>query len=172
MDEIRFQKEFTMNYQKTTSSAQEFDQNGQLEIWVHTYLIHDGNNQAFSDGLKLFKRTFIGPLKMPLSLFERCCGPEDHMKWQVNAQDFENRVNALIESIQIDHDMPPLIVQYVNNGFELNDGNHRYEAYIRLNYTEVNVIVWITEENDVNAFYSKYNQLFLKLSMLKSINMI
>lgn len=63
---------------------------------------------------------------MPLSLFERCCGPEDHMKWQVNAQDFENRVNALIESIQIDHDMPPLIVQYVNNGFELNDGNHRY----------------------------------------------
>lgn len=150
------------DYQKTTSSAQVFAENGQLECWVHTYLTHDGDNQAFSDGLKLFKRTFIGPLKMPLSLFERCCGPEDHMKWQVNAQDFENRVTHLMTSIQKDHDMPPLIIQYANDGFELNDGNHRYEAYLRLKHTTVHVIIWITEESDVDAFYVKYAHLFPK----------
>ena len=145
-----------MHYQRTTSSACEFAQHGQLESWVHTYLLHDGNNQAFSDGLKLFKRTYIGPFNMPITLFKRCCGPEEHMKWQVNIQDFEIKVTSLMASIQKDNDMPPLIVNYVNDGFVLNDGNHRYEAYLRLQQTEVNVIVWITEESDVTTFYSAF----------------
>lgn len=37
--------------------------------------------KEFSDGLKLFDRYFMGPVKMPLNLFKRCCGPEENMRW-------------------------------------------------------------------------------------------
>ena len=90
---------FTMEYECTLSSAQSFAKNGKLEEWVHTYLLSDGHNKDFSDGLKLFDRYFLGPVKMPLSLLTRCCGPEENMKWRINEE-----------------------------WFEKNDGNHRLEA--------------------------------------------
>ena len=34
---------------------------GKLEDWVHAYLLSDGDNPAFSHGLKLFDRFFLGP---------------------------------------------------------------------------------------------------------------
>ena len=55
-----------MEYKCRLSSAQEFAKAGRLEDWVHAYLLSDGNNQPFSDGLKQFERTFLGPVKMPL----------------------------------------------------------------------------------------------------------
>ena len=53
--------------------------------------------------------------------------------------------------------MPPLIVHYVDGGFELNDGNHRYEAYSRLGIEEYYVIVWITEKYEYDDFIKKYS---------------
>jgi len=74
---------FVMEYSSTLSSAIGYARNGNLEKWIHTYLLSDGHNKEFSDGLKLFDRYFLGPVKMPLSLFNRCCGPEDNMEWVV-----------------------------------------------------------------------------------------
>ena len=65
--------------------------------------------------------------------------------------------------------MPPLIVNFydkrfdVNDGnhcyeFDINDGNHRFEAYSRLGIKEYYFIVWITEQYEYNAFISKYSQ--------------
>lgn len=145
-----------MEYKNTLSSAQDYAKNGRLEDWIHAYLVSDGNNEALSHGLKLYDRFFLGPLKMPLSQFTRCCGPEENMKWKVDKEGFENRVTRLENAIKNEKDMPPLIVQFVNDGFELNDGNHRYEAYSRLNIQEVDVIIWITERHDYDLFISKY----------------
>jgi hypothetical protein len=147
-----------MEYKNTLSSAQDYAKNGKLENWIHAYLVSDGNNEGLSSGLKLYDRFFLGPLKMPLSLFTRCCGPEENMKWKVDKEGFENRVTRLENAIKTEKDMPPLIVQFVNNGFELNDGNHRYEAYSRLNIQEVDVIIWITERHDYELFLSKYSK--------------
>lgn len=72
-----------MQYSCTLTSAKSYAQQGKLEDWVHMYLMSDGHNKDFSDGLKLFDRYYIGPVKMPLNLFERCCGPEETMKWRV-----------------------------------------------------------------------------------------
>ena len=52
--------------------------------------------------------------------------------------------------------MPPLIVHYVNGNFEINDGNHRLEAYSRLEIAEYYVIVWITEKEEYTEFMDKY----------------
>ena len=68
---------------------------------------------------------------------------------------------ALEDSIKKDLDMPPLIVHYVEDDFELNDGNTRFQAYTNLGVKEVNVIVWITEEAEYQDFlklYGKYVQ--------------
>lgn len=149
---------FIMEYKCTLSSAQNCAKNGKLEEWVHTYLLSDGHNKEFSDGLKLFDRYFLGPMKMPLSLFSRCCGPEANMKYRVNADWFEKHVAKLESIIQNEKDMPPLIVHFVDGQFELNDGNHRFEAYSRLGVKDYYVIVWITEKHEYDLFLSKYSE--------------
>jgi hypothetical protein len=145
-----------MEYMNTLSSALDYSRNGQIEEWIHLYLNLSANNKEFSDGLKLFDRFYIGPIKMPITLFARCCGPEDDMKWKVDKEAFEKRVSLLQQSIKHDFDMPPLIIQYVDGHFELNDGNHRYEAYIRSGVKEIYVIVWITKRQDNELFKIKY----------------
>jgi len=149
---------FVMEYKSTLTSAIGYARNGKLEEWIHAYLQSDGHNQAFSDGLKLFDRYFLGPVKMPLSLFKRCCGPEADMKWQVSAEGFERKVRDLQKVISDNNDMPPLIVHYVEGEFELNDGNHRFEAYSRLGVKEAYVIVWITEKEEYTEFMEKYSK--------------
>ncbi len=145
-----------LEYKCSLSSARAYAEKNKIEDWVHQYLLSDGHNKEFSDGLKLFDRYFIGPIKMPLNLFSRCCGPEENMKYRVNAEWFEKLVTELEHTIQTVDDMPPMIANYVNGHFELNDGNHRFEAYQRLGVKEYYMIIWITEKTDYEDFYEKF----------------
>ena len=150
-----------MKYNPSLSSAKEYSSAGTLEEWIHTYLRSDANNTALSDGLKLFPRYFIGPIKMPLSLFIRCSGPEENMEYRVDPQYFEKHVEELEDAISKGSDIPPLIVHYLVNGgkseFELTDGNHRHEAYLRLGINEAHVIIWITEKSELDRFQLEYS---------------
>lgn len=148
---------FVMEYKSTLSSAIGYAKNGKLEEWIHTYLQSDGHNQELSDGLKLFDRYFLGPIEMPLSLLKRCCGPEPDMKWRLPKEAFEKKVEELQKIISENNDMPPLIVHYVEGDFELNDGNHRLEAYSRLGVEKYYMIVWITEKKEYSEFMEKYS---------------
>ena len=65
-------------------------------------------------------------------------------------------VAALEDSIKKDPDMPPLIAHYVEHGFEMNDGNTRLQAYKNLGIQEVNIIIWITEQEEYEEFMSRY----------------
>lgn len=157
-----------LDYECSLASAKAFAKAGKLEDWVHAYLLSDGDNEPFSHGLKLFDRYFLGPTAMPLSLFHRCCGPEEHMKWKVHPVWFEENVARLMAAIQADPDMPPLIVHYLfseKDGtpeFELNEGNDRFEAYKRLGFSQTPVIVWITEKEEYADFMEKYGHFFPK----------
>ncbi len=78
----------------------------------------------------------------------------------------EKHVGGLAEVIKTEKDMAPLIVHYFTDNdnpegaFELNDGNHRFEAYSRLGIKETYVIVWITEKSEYDLFISKYSEYF------------
>lgn len=152
-------------YDRTASAARAFAGAGRLEEWIHLYLLSHGNNVPFSEGLKLVPRHYLGPVEAPLSLFRRCCGPEEGMKWRVDPIHFENKVQRLMAAAQSDPDMPPLIVCYrfsESDGepeFELNDGNGRYEAYTRLGRTHAQVVFWITGEAELEAFQNTYARL-------------
>lgn len=80
------------------------------------------------------------------------------MKWLVSKESFEKKVKELEAVIAIEKDMPPLIVHYVDGEFELNDGNHRLEAYSRFGVEAYYVIVWITEKEEYAAFMEQYSK--------------
>ena len=153
---------FMLEYKATLSSAMQFAKVGKIEEWVHTYLLSDGHNKAFSDGLKLFDRYWIGPITMPLSEFPRCVGPEEGMRYSIPENYFQKHVKKLMDVIQNNKDMPPLIVHFYDHKWELNDGNHRNEAYKRLGITEYPVIVWITEKEEYEEFLIRYSEFLNK----------
>ncbi len=154
---ILYQKEeIILNYKTALSSAAAYASCGKLDEWIHTYLKTDGHNDVFSDGLKLFDRYYIGPMVMPTRLFKRCCGPEAHMTYHIDADWFYAHVADLKKVLETNKDMPPLIAHYADHDFELNDGNHRLEAYNQLGCQEIPVIIWITEEEEYQEFREKY----------------
>ena len=132
----------------TTARALAFGREGRIEEWVHGFLNDEGNNPAFSQGLKITPRCFTVPLEIDLGMIERCCGPEEGIKFPVPAEGFESRITAMGQRMDGGWDVPPLIVNYSEGRFELNDGNHRYEALRRRGTHRHHVIFWTTGEAD------------------------
>ena len=147
-----------LKYSATLSSAKAYADAGKLDAWIHLFLNEEGRNIPFSDGLKLFDRYYFSPTEFPVSLFRRCAGPEEEMKYRIDKDWWEQRVAGLEKSIQSDPDMPPLIVHYTDGEFELNDGNHRLQAYENLGIEKAWVIIWITEEAERDDFMNKYGE--------------
>ena len=148
-----------LTYSATLSSAAAYGKAGKMDAWIHLYLNEDGRNIPFSDGLKLTDRYYFSPARFPLTAFHRCAGPEPHMKYAIHPGWFREKVKKLEKAIQSDPDMPPLIVHYMDGGFELNDGNHRHKAYENLGVDTVWAIVWITEEAEYQDFLRRYGDL-------------
>lgn len=151
-------KEEHMEYKGTVTSAKEYAKAGMLEEWIHTYLLFDRKNKGFSDGLKFFERIYRGPFKMPTHLFVRNCGPEVGMKWLVDGQMFEDRVQKMMSTLQKGEELPPLIINFAEEKFEMNDGAYQFEAMRRLGMTMCDVIVWMTEKKDDDYFKVHYKQ--------------
>lgn len=74
------------------------------------------------------------------------------MRYHISTEWFEKHVAELKDILTQQKDMPPLIVHYVDSGFELNDRNHRREAYSRLGIKEYYVIVRVTEKEEREDF--------------------
>ena len=138
-------------------SAKEYHDNELLEEWIHTYLLFERKNKEFSDGLYLEERFYLGPLAMPLQLFTRSSGPEEGMKWRVDAGYFERRVSDWQEQISNNQLLPPIIVSYMDGKLEINCNSPLFEALIREKVTYFPVIVWITKERDYQDFLKKYS---------------
>lgn len=145
-----------LTFRPEVSSAEEYAECGLLEEWVHTYLLFDRNNKEFSDGLYLEDRYFIGPVKMPLSLFHRSSGPEEQMKWRVDATVFRHRVQNWTEHIADGQTTPPLIIGYTDGAFEINCGNPLFEALTNMGRESYPVIIWMTQRTDYEDFREKY----------------
>ncbi len=117
-------------------SAREYDENGLLEEWVHTYLLYERKNKPFSDGLYL----------------------EEHMKWRVDFGEFERKVGNWTADIREDKPLPPVIIGYTDGKFEINCNSPLFEALIRMKVKEFPVVIWITEREDYDDFRIKYSE--------------
>ncbi len=158
-------EDFFMDYACTLTSACQAAAEGELENWIHTYLLTDGDNKAFSDGLKKFDRIFHHPVSFPLNLLTRNAGPEPNMQYKIHPEWFEIHISQLMDAARAGEDLPPLIVHYwipedkELGRFELNDGNHRLEAFRRLGMERYHVIFWCTEQHEYDQLMARYGHL-------------
>jgi ParB-like nuclease domain. len=134
-------------FDATSKSAIEYARENRLEEWVHEFLCGEGNNKGFSDGLKLTEREFTAPALMKLDQFTRIHGPEEGMIYRAVGEEhigyFWDKIKKIEERYAAgDWDMPPLIIQHSDGVYELNDGNHRFEALKNLGVSEYWVILW------------------------------
>lgn len=144
-----------MSYTATLTSALEYSQNHDLESWVHLFLNAEGNNPAFSLGLKRAVRFFHGPVVIPTAWLVRCTGPEPGMGYQVDRASFETRVGGILQALEAGVDLPPLIVEFHKNQLTVNDGNHRLEALNRLGRSSAPVILWASGAGELEEFLKR-----------------
>jgi hypothetical protein len=135
-----------------TGAAIQAARDGKIEQWVHRYLCTGKwANPAFSDGLKLEKRWWYGPVEVPLAALTRVVGPEPGMQYPVTAEYWENHTRRMAETLTTPLALPPLIVEYRRGQLSVCDGNTRHGAMSRLGWPACWVIFWYTAEADYRA---------------------
>ncbi len=141
-----------MEYQGNLSSARDFAGQGNLGEWVQQYLCsEEGHNLPFAQGLRQEPRVYLGPMALPLERLEGCSGPEPDIQFPAYPQDFENRVQALVEFLENGGELPPVIVNITGGRLIVNDGNHRVVAYTRLGAAKCQGILWATAGEESEA---------------------
>ncbi len=126
----------------TVDEAKMFAEKDDIEEWVHIFLTNEGDNKELSEGLKLQKRYWVGPVLIELKELKRCCGPEPDMEFVQPRDNWERHIERFQKLIQNGWKMPPLIAANVNGTLSVRDGNHRLEALIRENIKKFWVIIW------------------------------
>ncbi|MBL8024853.1 MAG: ParB N-terminal domain-containing protein [Fibrobacteres bacterium] len=132
-----------------TPSAIQHAKDGRLEEWVHRYCVTgEWKNIGLSDGLKLHKRWWNGPLEIELSKLTRVVGPEPNMEYNINVDLWNKRITEMSQSFTNELALPPLIVEYRSGKLRLADGNTRYGAMTLLGWQKCWVIIWYNSERD------------------------
>lgn len=132
----------------TLSMAQIYEKNGKIEEWIQLFLRSDGKNIALADGLLLEKREYLGLMKINISFLKDVEEGAPEYLTQENDKEYffwvvENMKNSLVH-----WDVPPLIVEFRDNQFIVNDGRHRLEMFRQLGVKEIDVVLWTTGEKD------------------------
>ncbi len=130
-------------------TALAFAKQNRLEAWIHAYLLAgEWANPGLSDGLKLQRRWWIGPIELALSALVRALGPEAEMEYQVLPQNWDERTGRLAASLRDPLAVPPLIAEYRSGLLSVRDGNHRHGAMARKGWSTTWVIIWYNSEAD------------------------
>lgn len=119
---IKFMSLFTLK------SAMEFASKKDIETWVHLFLNGEGDNVVMSNGLKLKKRYWLGPIEIETSFLDRVVGPEPDLEYVEDEKWWDHNINQISERLNDGWDMPPLIAENRNGSLSVRDGNHRLGA--------------------------------------------
>ncbi|MGB0384620.1 MAG: chromosome partitioning protein ParB [Ardenticatenaceae bacterium] len=130
-------------------TAQQYAGEGRLEEWVHIYLnTGDWANLGLSEGLKLQKRWWNGPLEVKHSDLVRACGPEAHMEYRLDPDDWSERTSKIAQSLTNPLALPPLIIEYRQGELSIRDGNTRHGAMELKGWQSCWVLIWYNTEDD------------------------
>lgn len=135
--------------------AREYADRGEIEAWVHSFLVLEEKNKGLSEGLKKQKRFWVGPVEVELSRLPRIVGPEAHMEYLVDATGWEMKRKRMALDIANDWHPAPLIAEYRDGTLSLRDGNHRREALELAGLDKYWTIIWFNSEED----FKRYNNL-------------
>lgn len=111
---------------------------------MQLFLRNDGKNVALSEGLLLKEREYLGLIKLNMFYFKDIKeGTPEYLYAENDIDYFFWIVENMKNSIE-DWDIPPLIVEYRDDKFFVNDGRHRLEMYRQLGVEVVDVVLWTT----------------------------
>ena len=128
----------------TLTQAKAYHDNGKIEEWLQLFLRNDGKNIALADGLLLEKREYFGLRKLSMSCFKDVkAGVPEYLSAENDIEYFFWIIENMKSSLK-DWDVPPLIVEYRDDKFIVNDGRHRLEMYRQLGIESVDVVLWTT----------------------------
>ena len=146
-----------MHVKYTIEEAKEYSKRNKLDKWLQLFLRDDSYEHAspnipLADGLLLEERFFIGPILIDFDKINT-------IRIEKDIEDANDRLFYLQKESEIlkdynDYNMPPLIVEYKNDKFNLVDGNHRYSALKKLGINKYYVIIWGNKnlEEDIIKF--------------------
>ena len=140
-----------------TISAQKWASDGEIEDWVHRYLLSGKggkSNPEFSEGLKREKRWWNGPLELYLADLSPAVGTEPGMEFVVDKDKWYAHISKLARSFSNPLSLPPLIAEYRAGELSIRDGNTRYGAMRFLGWTTCWVVIWYNSESD----YHQHNK--------------
>ena len=141
----------------TIEEAKEYSKRNKLDKWLQLFLRDDSYEHAspnipLADGFLLEERFFIGPILIDFDKINT-------IRIEKDIEDANDKLFYLQKESGIlkdynDYNMPPLIVEYKNDKFNLVDGNHRYSALKKLGINKYYVIIWGNKnlEEDIIKF--------------------
>ena len=132
-----------MNY--SIDSAIEYSNRNEIDKWLQLFLRddnyeHANPNISLADGLLLEERFYIGPVLIDLDKITTLRIEKD-IEDENDKLFYRQKENGILNAYD-DYNMPPLIVEYKNDKFNLVDGNHRYSALKKLGINKYYVIIW------------------------------
>lgn len=134
----------------TLAQAKEYNDNGRIEEWIQLFLRNDGENVVLADGLLLEKREYLGLVKLNLSLLKNIkSGAPEYLSKENDIAYFFWIVEEMKKSLE-GWDVPPLIVEYRDNEFYVNDGRHRLELFRQLGREQADAVLWTTGTENRN----------------------
>lgn len=132
----------------TLAQAKMYDDEGKIEEWLQLFLRNDGKNIALADGLLLEKREYFGLMKLNMSFFEDIKeGAPEYLTQENDIEYFFWIVDNMKNSLK-EWDVPPMIVEFREDRFHVNDGRHRLEMYRQQGVQIVDVVLWTTGEEN------------------------
>lgn len=129
------------------ATARQSAQQGRTEEWVRAYLTTPAwANLSLATIIECQQPLWVGPIEVELTQLVRCCGPEPTMRYRPTVEDWEERVTAIMDSLEDAAALPPLIVRPAHGVLGIPDGNHRHEAMLRKGWRTGWALLWCDRE--------------------------
>ena len=141
----------------TVTGARAAAAEGVLADWVTRFLDSPGSDNAgLAMKLAETERWWIGPVLLPLDRLGRIAGPEGHPVAQVvEEHEWRDDVADLADKVADGHEPAPVIVMQTDEGYRLEDGNHRVEAVRQAGHDHVWAIVGFEAESARDDFIAR-----------------
>ena len=136
--------------------SSEYGKNGNIEEWVHVFLLGSGNNVPLSDGLKKTKRYWVGPIEYDVSKLIRVGGPEEGKEYPETQETWDARIEEMLKDLEHGWKPAPLIAEYKNGEIKVRDGGHRLAAFEKTRLKKVWVVIWSNNEEDYKELNKQY----------------
>jgi hypothetical protein len=129
-----------MDFAPTLASAQEAHRAGKLAVWCQTWLRGEGASVGLADPLRERDDDVYVLAEVGLEDIYPITGPEEDFDWPEPLEQFEQQVEAMVESLRAGWDAPPLFVHMPT--LRLVDGSHRREALLRNGSRTYWAVMW------------------------------